>query len=694
MQPSAGSAVDINTLTAMSFVDREHGFAVSEDTSEIAATTDGGKTWRTVSEVPVAEWRFGVADGTAVAQIAFVDTKRGFVWGDGKIFFTDDGGHTWVSRDSGGPVNEVRVTDSRLWALVGCDPQGPPALCKSRLEVSDDAGASWRATAIPDASSTQTPLLAVVDVETVYTLNLADEAVVPKIAVTHDGGNTWVRRDAPCLASGNISMAVSAAERLWLVCYPGNELQTSTDEGATWTRVTSPDATMSFDEIRVVGDAAVIGGLNKTCCEREIAASTDAGASWHVIGSYTSGEYLLSEKRGTGAWLLTHGPRGAQLAFSSDETTWEPVGAQGPFATRRDLTHLRAVDWVDDQHAFAAMDRGLATTDDGGRTWRLVGSKAVDNPIFVDTLHGIDYRYSDVSQWTDDGGAHWHDLDIGAIVSATKSGHTLWAAIACVPARAVDACTIKRSTDGGKSWESSRAPDVLAVPAGEHQGATVWTPVDDNTVFLTVQPSPVGRPVPVWRTVDRGETWTPVQTPCGTDWQVVIGASDAEHLWVHCVDSAQTPRARLFRSDDGGTTWSEIATSGLPVPGEHALRAYRRVAACPRRGRERRHRRLRRVRQRRLGRDVAVGRADERGEGSGTRGRSGRGRHCDAFQPGRRHLRDATLVQHGRRHVDAAGLGGFFPRRLNMRPESQLSGSGCSLGSPSASERLFLCPSR
>jgi len=77
-----------STLTAVTFVDASHGWAVGHDSS-ILATADGGRSWQLQNFQPEKE--------TAFLDVVFVDRLRGYAVGAFGLFYaTHDGGAHWA----------------------------------------------------------------------------------------------------------------------------------------------------------------------------------------------------------------------------------------------------------------------------------------------------------------------------------------------------------------------------------------------------------------------------------------------------------------------------------------------------------------------------------------------------------------------------------------------------------------------
>lgn len=106
-------------LTAVFFVDDQHGWAVGHD-AQILASNDGGATWVKQFEDPERE------DGSPFLDVWFKDVNTGFVVGAyGALFTTSDGGKSWedvsdrLDSEDGYHLNAiVEVKDAGLF-LVG-----------------------------------------------------------------------------------------------------------------------------------------------------------------------------------------------------------------------------------------------------------------------------------------------------------------------------------------------------------------------------------------------------------------------------------------------------------------------------------------------------------------------------------------------------------------------------------------------
>jgi photosystem II stability/assembly factor-like uncharacterized protein len=160
---------------------------------------------------------------------------------------------------------------------------------------------------------------------------------------------------------------------------------------------------------------------------------------------------------------------------------------------------------------------------------------------------------------TTDGGSSW-DVDSipGAATMDLRAIHARSEGVAHV---AATAGRIWRTTDGGRSWSLRyQAADTTMfldaiVFADDRSGLALGDPMEGRFVILVTR--------------DGGDTWSeaPVSSrPVAAEGEAAFAASGtslvfagARHAWLGTGGSA----ARVFRSADGGVTWS-VAESAIP----------------------------------------------------------------------------------------------------------------------------------
>jgi photosystem II stability/assembly factor-like uncharacterized protein len=226
-------------------VDQRTAYLLSSgegDKSRIYETTDGGSHWTLQLINPDPKGFFDA--------LAFWNPRHGIVLGDpvdGRfvILTTGDGGEHWT-RQPGPPAlaNEggfaasnsclAVLGDSEVWFASG-------GVGAARVFHSSDAGRTWTVAATPirnDSASAGIFSLAFSDdghgvaVGGDYT-KAADAS--HNVAVTSDGGRTWVEPSGVHPSGYRSAVAFLADRHMWITTGPSGS-DVSSDNGATWRR--------------------------------------------------------------------------------------------------------------------------------------------------------------------------------------------------------------------------------------------------------------------------------------------------------------------------------------------------------------------------------------------------------------------------------------------------------------------------
>lgn len=237
-------------LTAVFFVDAQHGWAVGHD-AQVLATTNGGITWVLQFEDPNRE--------APLLGIWFKDARQGFAVGAyGLLLTTDDGGLHWkdVSDRIDNPdrlhLNAITSVNGAGLLIVG--EQGS-------VFRSSDEGLHWQQLPVPYDGT----LFGVVSTARTHTLLVY--GLRGHLLRSTDSGESWQAIALPG-ARGSLEFGLTNAILLddgtLMIVGDGGTVLRSDDDGLTFSRVSRADrlalvavAPVSADRLILVGQGGV-----------------------------------------------------------------------------------------------------------------------------------------------------------------------------------------------------------------------------------------------------------------------------------------------------------------------------------------------------------------------------------------------------------------------------------------------------
>jgi len=207
---------------------------------------------------------------------------------------------------------------------------------------------------------------------------------------------------------------------------------------------------------------------------------------------------------------------------------------------------------------------GFLISHDGGATWRwgcdggfgVTDSWAPEyeltaSGVMTATTAGGLMRSSDGCTWTPAGGSAGTDV---ASTTARGGDGTLWLGSGIMPA------SILRSTDDGASWQ----------PTGSLGASVDWVesiavaPSNPMRVYATGSAFVGTRQLRMWRSDNGGTSWTPLATTAllpteSSELQVVaIDPDNPDRAFVRVTNAAAVLEEAVFRTDDAGAGWAEV----------------------------------------------------------------------------------------------------------------------------------------
>ena len=242
--------------------------------------------------------------------------------------------------------------------------------------------------------------------------------------------------------------------------------------------------------------------------------------------------------------------------------------------------------------------------------WRGIGPYRGGRALAVAGIPGDAYTYyfgavaGGVFKTTD-GGATWQPLtdhtpisSVGAMAVAPSNRNVIYVGTGEAAPRGdmTIGDGVYKSTDGGKTWNSVGLKDTRQI------GALVVDPNDPNIVLVAALGHAFGpnKDRGVFRTTDGGKTWNKVLYKDDQTGAIDVSFDPHDSKIVYAAlwqarrlpwnFSSGGPGSGLYRSTDGGVTWTHLTGNGLPggilgrihvsVSGADSKRVYAMVEAA------------------------------------------------------------------------------------------------------------------
>ncbi len=471
--------------TYLSFVDKEHGFALG---SGALRTNDGGKTWVGWNTYPTEADAFSLDTTNLWHWTKTIDfTSEGEPIR--QLVKTTDGGVTQIE---GGKLPQWAVglpdlmSDGRTVVIAG---KG------GRIARSEDFGKTWTNVASPTTIDLAMPRFADDNNGWVFGGK--------QVFRTQDGGRTW--RAQVSANTGDITRLIPL--RWDQAFFIAERIYRTRDAGMNW--IAAPYAS-DLDVIGGVEDLAVApGGQVYGAGSESMITSKDGGLSWSENPPPAERVDTVGQNH---VWALS----GSGLYRSVDGgKTWQKA-AGAPSSKAMDFvseTQGWAVGYTQDDPA--CRQDAIYKSEDGGASWRTIkGDPAwgcdlkLSDIFFLDAQRGwvvgSTYSWSIINNFfllrTEDGGETWQKM--GNFMTATSFDgriHFTSPTVGWVAGgRFLDysqSSILLRTTDGGRTWTG----------VGPHDVADRWYRDID---FAGSSGWVVGDKGIVVRTTDGGATWS------------------------------------------------------------------------------------------------------------------------------------------------------------------------------------------
>ncbi|HET9794968.1 MAG TPA: hypothetical protein VFS34_10935 [Thermoanaerobaculia bacterium] len=284
-----------------------------------------------------------------------------------------------------------------------------------------------------------------------------------------------------------------------------------------------------------------------------VAKTIDDGGHWSVsnTGLFASEVYAVAAAKSSPS--IVYAATGSSVFKSSDAgVSWQNLTSIG---VDQQVWPALAVDPTNPSIVYAATDeKGVVKSTNGGSSWTVsnagipttgIGALAIDpasaQTVYAGTDEGL-YK-------TVDGAAHWTlaDTDLSnvhALAIDPANVQTLFAG----PFQG-----IFRSTDAGAHWTNVSGSNGFLQTAQVQ--AIAIDPAAHSHVYLATSRG-------VWKSVDGGSSWTEIDgdipSTFGQTNAPAIAIEPGSKIDVASVGIQVGPGNGVYRSNDGGTTWTAL----------------------------------------------------------------------------------------------------------------------------------------
>lgn len=554
----------------------------SIESAGVFKTTDGGSHWRAVNSGLPLDLNSGYPSPQRWFSALAVDPRSPATvyaaWrvfpGESDLFKTTDGGNTWQAASTGLP-SKFGITS------LAIAPTTPTTIYLGGdggvMKSSNGAG-TWTGTGIT------APIAAIaIDARTPSTVFAGGANALFK---SRDGGRTWISLNTGFAAEAELT-SIAIDPRTPVTIYAAlqvlgvTHVYKSVDGGDTWREVYESPLAQRFSTLVIdaqnpshlyLGTLPGHGVFFHIYTTDGIFKSVDGGANWNAIdrglgnGSITA---VVTDPRTRGTVYVGTEHSGIFKSTNGGQT-WQAINAGLPGLSTEHLM----IDPRMPSVMYAETEAGFYKTTDGG-TWRAINAG-------MPTLSGGQFRFDPRSPATiyaaNEGHGLYKSNDGGTIWRALTNGltHRFIRALAVDPGNSSTLYAggensgddfgyntpvfIFKSIDAGGSWRQIKVSDT---------GAILMTldidPQQPTTLYATTWAG-------IFKSADGGLTWSAINTGLMKGSTAIHTAEAVEvHLFVIDPRSSTTlyavQGATVLKSLDGGRAWHSVFT----VPGNYRV---------------------------------------------------------------------------------------------------------------------------
>lgn len=431
----------------------------------------------------------------------------------------------------GGTVVSLTVDPSAPKTLYAVVPDNSSSL--SAIFKSTDGAVTWTRSwnGLPDFISTyyppQTLALDPARPWTLYTAVCLWKTV--QVFRSVDRGEHWVRQTPEAgldnadsgISSRSFHLTVGGGPRGAVYLAMGTRLLRSSDRGAHWKVVLEAPAEILSLYVDPMAPWMIYAGMADG---GGLWRSADYGSTFSALQGPPQVQALASNNAWGWDYHQVFAASGSTIyRGKGNDSSWTRQGEVGGLVT------ALAVDARSPLVVYAAHDRGIAVSQDGGATWT-EASQGLPSVVRA----GSDPPYSVVK--------------ILALAAHPAQPGTLYAG--------TELAGVYQTRDGGQRWQAGDQRGLN----GTSLGPLLFDPFHPDTI-CTVEYG-LGA---LWCSTNGGRSWAQRSTTLSRGFKISQAEFDpALPDSLYATASGESERNTLYRSVDGGVTWTRFADAELP----------------------------------------------------------------------------------------------------------------------------------
>jgi photosystem II stability/assembly factor-like uncharacterized protein len=504
---------------------------------------DGGDTWTPTAVSGGGDGSGGMATDPSHPSTLYVSTRKG-------LLRSDDAGNTFTTVNPNIIASQLLFDSaSTLYAVLSASNGA------SNGSVLINSGGTFISKALPSFGGTL-----VIDPTNNSTWYLASFASNNNAGIykSTDAGDSWqlVSNGLPDpKTTGSLALDPSAPATLYLGVAPPSD--------AFFAKLSPDGSTLKY--------STYLGGIRADSAN---AVAVDALGNAYLAGATASLDFPLNAPfRSTGSGFLAKFDSTDVLQWSSLLGDTTPVAmALGPAGEVYVTGSSASAAFSTPNGIGPFISSNFYETSDSGTTWATNPVPANTPPIPIVTVDPQTpsrvYALAGYLYRTENGGQDWTQLGRPAVVPSGNALALVLDTLNPTTMYSVSTSTaaVTKSTDGGLTWTSYQIVPPSQPPIGG--GPPIGNLAIDAKTPTTLYVALFTRGI--YKSTDGAATWTPTGPPNAQEpWAIAV--DPLSPAVVYASASAFGPptidpfaNGSLYRSIDGGTSWSKI-NNGLPA---------------------------------------------------------------------------------------------------------------------------------